>query len=166
MWQGLDQYVPIDVTETHSRDMAHNLCDMAHNQATGRFDVAADGYAMGITIFATLTGWPAVDAVRGRLDTRCDVDDDTEVVSIADGQAEWPPGLAIALHTVGMALVKSNRQRHITVRQAKERLQTLVDTRLPPAPPERRIVERECILCMSALRHIRFAWCAMTRLYV
>jgi len=82
---------------------------MAHNQATGRFGAAVDGYAMGITIFATLTGWPAVDAVRGKLDTRCEVDDDAKVVSIADVQAEWPLELAIALHTVGMALVKRNR---------------------------------------------------------
>jgi len=147
------------VTETHSRGITHN-------HATGRFDVAADGYAMGITIFATLMGWPAADAVCGRLDPQCDVDNDAQVVSIADGQAEWPPKLAIALHTVGMALVKRNRQRRITVRQAKERVQTLVDTRLSPAQPERRIVERECILCMSALRHVRFAWCAITRLYV
>jgi hypothetical protein len=139
---------------------------MAHNQATGRFDAAADGYAMGITILVTLTGWPAVDAVRGKLDARCDVDDDAEVVSIADVQAEWPPELAIALHTVGMALVKRNRQRRMTVREAKERVQTLVDRHLPPAPPEHRIVERECILCMSAPRHVRFAWCAMTHPYV
>jgi len=139
---------------------------MAHNQATGRFDAAVDGYAMGITIFDTLTGWPAVDAVRGKLDTRCEVDDDAQVFSIADVQAEWPPKLAIALHTVGMVLVKRNRQRRITVRQAKERLQKLVDTHLPPAPPEHHIVERECILRMSAPRHVRFAWCAMTHPYV
>jgi len=139
---------------------------MALHQATGRFDAAADGYAMGITIFSTLTGWPAVDPLRGRLDARCDIDDDAEVVLIADVQAEWPPELAIALHTVGMALVKRNRQRRMTVRQAKERLETLVDTHLPPAPPEHRIVERECILCMSAPRHVRFAWCAMTHPYV
>jgi len=104
--------------------------------------------------------------VGGKLDARCDVDDDAEVVSIADAQAEWPPELAIALHTVGMALVKRNRQRRMTVRQAKERVQTLVDGHLPPAPPEHQIVERGCIICMSAPRHVRFAWCAMTHLYV
>jgi len=131
-------------------------------QATGRFDTAADGYAMGITILATLTGWEAVDEVRGKLDARCEVDSDAQVVLIADGQADWPQELAIAVHRVGMALVKRNRQRRMTVREAKERIQTLVDRHLPPAAPEHRIVERECILCMARPRHIRFAWCDMS----
>ena len=143
-----------------------SLFDMAYNQATGRFDAAADGYAMGVTILATLTGWPAVDAVRGKLDARCDVRGDARIISIADERAEWPQELAIALHTVGMALVERNRDNRVTVREAKERLQTLVDTHLPPAPPEHRIVERECIICMSEPRHVRFAWSAMTHSYV
>jgi hypothetical protein len=138
---------------------------MTNNQATCRFDAAADGYAMGITILATLTGWPAVDEIRGKLDARCDVDDDAEVVSIADVKAEWPRELAIALHMVGMARVKRNRQRRITVQQAKERVQSLADVHLPSAPPEYDIMERECILCMSAPRHVRFAWCAITMLH-
>jgi len=56
-----------------------------------------------------------------------------------------------------MALVKRNRQRRITVQQAKERVQSLADVHLPSAPPEYDIMERECILCMSAPRHVRFA---------
>ena len=139
---------------------------MAHNQATGRFDAAADGYAMGVTVLATLTGWPAVDPVRGKLDARCDVRGDARIASIADERAEWPRELAIALHTVGMSLVERNRDNRVTVREAKERVQTLVDTHLPPAAPEHHIVERECILCMSAPRHVRFSWCVMTHSFV
>jgi len=138
---------------------------MAHNQATSRFDAAADGYAMGVTILATLTGWPAVDPVRGELGARCDVRGDA-IVSIADERAEWPRELAIALHAVGMALVERNRDNRVTVREAKERVQTLVDTHLPPAPPQHRIVERECLICMSAPRHVRFAWCVSTLIHM
>jgi len=136
--------------------------DIAYNQATGRFDAAADGYAMGVTILATLTGWPAVDAHQGKLDARCDVRGDARIVSIADVRAEWPQELAIALHTVGMSLVERNRDNRVTVREAKERVQTLVDRHLPPTAPQHRIVERECIICMSAPRHVRFAWCVLT----
>ena len=143
------------VTHTHSRDMPHN-------QVTGRFDAAADGYSMGVTILATLTGWPAVDRQLGKLDARCDVRGDARIVSLADVRAEWPQELAIAVHTVGMSLVERNRDNRVTVREAKERVQTLVDTHLPPAPPQHQIVERECIICMSAPRHVRFAWCVLT----
>jgi len=127
-----------------------------HFQFTGRFDESADGYAMGIAILVTLTGWPAVDAVRGKLDGRCEVEGEEEIVRIADQTAQWPREVAVEVHTVGMALITRNRDNRITVRQAKERLQSLTDEHLPPAPPAHQIVERECILCMSAPRHVRF----------
>ena len=63
---------------------------MAHTQATSRFDAAADGYAMGITILATLTGWAAVEPQLGKLDARCDVRGDARIVSLVDELAEWP----------------------------------------------------------------------------
>jgi len=159
-----DMIRPLDVHEPGSHQQATHThpSDILHNQATGRFDAAADGYAMGVTILATLTGWPAVDVQLGKLDARCDVRGDARIVSLADVQAEWPQELAIALHTVGMSLVERNRDNRVTVREAKERVQTLVDTHLPPAPPQHQIVERGCIICISAPRHVRFAWCVLT----
>jgi len=127
-------------------------------QTTGKFDESADGYAMGISILVTLTGLPAVDPDQGNLDGRCDVRNNAEIVALADVQAQWPQEVAIEVHKVGMALVMRNRAQRISVRQARERLQSLTDAYLPPAPPAHELVERECILCMSAPRHVRFEW--------
>ena len=44
-------------------------------QSTGRFDAAADGYAIGVSILVTLTGWAAVDPAEGHIIGRCEVDD-------------------------------------------------------------------------------------------
>ena len=129
-------------------------------QDTGKYDKAADAYAMGISILMTLTGLPAVDQDQGNLNGRCEVEDDAEIVALADVQAQWPREVAIEVHKVGMALIKrhANRARRMTVRQARERLQSLADAYIPPAPPEHESMERECILCMSAPRHVRFEW--------
>ena len=149
------------------RPAAHNVTTMTsiagtngfmdeHYQGSGRFDAAADCYSMGISILVTLTGLPAFEPSQGKLDGRCEVEDDDEIVALAETQAQWPREVAIAVHKVGMALVKRNRERRMTVRQARDRLQSLTDEYMPPAPPEHESVERECAICLSAPRYVRF----------
>ena len=125
-------------------------------QSTGRFDEAADGYAMGVSILVTLTGWAAVDPAQGHIIGRCEVDDIDDVVGLADARVEWEPEVVKTMHKVGMDLVKRNRSRRISVQEALERLQEAVNIYMPPALPTNVIVERECIMCMSAPRHVRF----------
>ena len=40
---------------------------------TGRFDEAADGYAVGVVLLMVLTGRPAVDPVLGPIIGHCEV---------------------------------------------------------------------------------------------
>jgi vacuolar-type H+-ATPase subunit H len=125
---------------------------------TGRFDESADGYAMGVVMLMLLTGRPAVDPIQQPIVGHCDVED-SEVLSLSDGNAgEWPIAVAAGLHQVGMALVKRNRERRITLNTALQRLQRLVDDHLAPAPVPEDLEERECMICMSAPRHVRFGW--------
>ena len=128
----------------------------AHFAATGRFDKEADCYSMGVTAQQVLTGWHANDAAAGHIVGRCTVEED-EVASIADVSAQWPEDVAIQVHRVAMGLTNPNRSRRLTAVAARERVQALVDTHVPPAPPAHAIEERECIICMSAPRHVRFA---------
>jgi len=131
---------------------------------TGQFDDAADCYAMGICILVTLTGLPALDPVRGKLDGRCDIRDNARIVALADEQAQWPREVVIMVHEVGMALVMRNRDDRMKVWQAKERLQSIIDEYIPPAPPAHESVERECTICMSAPRYVRFGECGHSAL--
>lgn len=133
-----------------------------HYQTTGRYDVMCDAYSMGVTVLVTLTGWPAVDSALGHIVGRCEVEE-SAVMSIADGRAQWPEAVAIELHTIGMGLVKANRARRMTVPDARERLQVLVESHLRPADaPD--TVERECVVCMSAPRTLRFSECGHSAL--
>ena len=125
--------------------------------STGRFDASADGYAMGVTLLVLLTCMPAIDPVRGNIVDRCDVEEE-EIVSLADGRAQWPAEVAREVYKVGMALVKRNRERRITVAVARQRIEALVEAHLPRAAPAVEMVERECVLCLSAPRHVRFGW--------
>ena len=122
----------------------------------GTFDASADGYAMGVTLLGLLTAKPAVDPARGHIIGLCEVDDASELASIVDERAQWPTAVAGEVHKAAMGLVKRNRERRITVSAALERLQALADTHLPRAPAAEDLVERECMMCMMAHRHVRF----------
>jgi serine/threonine protein kinase len=123
-------------------------------QNGGRFDEKADGYAVGVTLLVLLMGRPAV--VEGEhIIGRCDVEDVSEV---ADERAQWPSAVAEEVHKVGMDLVKQNRARRITLSTALHRLQQLVDAHPAPALEPEVVVERECMMCLSAPRHVRFGW--------
>ena len=128
-----------------------------HYARTGQFDASADGFSMGVTLLVLLTCLPAVDAVHGLIRDRCDVDEE-EVMSLVDASARWPPEVAFGVHRVALELAKprSRRDPRISVSEARVRLQTLADAHLPAAPPMQEFVERECVICMSALRHVRF----------
>ena len=125
--------------------------------STGRFDASADGYAMGVTLLVLLTCMPAIDPVRGHIVDRCDVEEE-EIVSLADGRAQWPAEVAREVYKVGMALVKRNRERRIAITMARQRIEALVEAHCPRAAPAVEMAERECVLCLSAPRHVRFAW--------
>jgi hypothetical protein len=130
------------------------LDDFYHN--TGRFDEKADGYAVGVTLLVLLTGRPAVDAERGHIIGLCEVDDSNEVALVSDVRAQWPRAVAEEVHKVGMALVKRSRERRITLSTALQRLQQLVDAHPTPEKVQEDLVERECMMCLSAPRHVRF----------
>jgi hypothetical protein len=66
--------------------------------------------------------------------------------------------VAQEVHKVGMDLVGRNRERRITLSTALQRLQQLVDANPAPASVPEVVVERECMMCLSALRHVRFGW--------
>ena len=121
-------------------------------QSTGRFDASADGYAMGVTLLVLLTCLPAIHPVQGHVVDRCDVEEE-EIAALADARARWPDAVAREVYKVAMALVKRNRERRITVAAARQRLEALV-----PPPVLGDMAERECVLCLSAPRHVRFAW--------
>ena len=122
---------------------------------TGRFDEIADAYAVGVTLLVLLSGVPAVDPVQGHIIGRCEVDD---VSLVADERAQWPSAVAQEVHKVGMDLVKRNRALRITLSTALQRLQQLVDANPARALEPEVVVERECMMCLSAPRHVRFGW--------
>jgi serine/threonine protein kinase len=123
-------------------------------QNGGRFDEKADGYAVGVTLLVLLTGRPAV--VEGEhIIGRCEVDD---VTLVADERAQWPSAVAQEVLKVSMDLVKRNRSMRITLSTALQRLEQLVDANPAPALEPEVVVERECMMCLSAPRHVRFGW--------
>ena len=122
---------------------------------TGRFDEIADAYAVGVTLLVLLSGLAAVDPVQGHIIGRCEVDD---VSLVADERAQWPSAVAQEVHKVGMDLVKRNRALRITLSTALQRLQQLVDANPARALEPEVVVERECMMCLSAPRHVRFGW--------
>ena len=107
-----------------------------------------------MTLLVLLTRWPAADPRQGPIVGRCEVESDEEVMCLADKGAQWPRAVAIELHKVARDLIKRNRSRRITITAARQRLESLVEAHLQPAPAD--ALERECILCMSAPRHVRF----------
>ena len=107
-----------------------------------------------MTLLVLLTRWPAADPRQGPIVGRCEVESDEEVMCLADKGAQWPRAVAIELHKVARDLIKRNRSRRITITAARRRLESLVEAHLQPAPAD--ALERECILCMSAPRHVRF----------
>jgi hypothetical protein len=135
-----------------------------HYEHTGRYDVMCDAYSMGVTVLVTLTGWPAVDVAVGHIVDRCCVEEDSDWGSVADERAKWPLAAAIELHKIGMGLVKVNpRARRMTVPDARARLQALVEAHLRAADaPD--TLERECVVCMSATRALRFSECGHSAL--
>ena len=124
-----------------------------HYATTGQYDAPADCFAMGVTLLVLLTRWPAAHPSQGPIDGRCEVEIDEDVMSLGDAE-QWPRAVAIEMHKVAMGLVKRNRIRRITITAAHQRLESLVEAHLQPAPAD--ALERECILCMSAPRHVRF----------
>jgi serine/threonine protein kinase len=137
-----------------------------HYQKTGRLDVKADAYSMGVTLLIILTGWPVFDEELGDIAGRCEVDG-SQVMDIADQRAEWPPEVAREMHKVALALVKRNRNARMSVSDAREKVQRLADRHLPSASAdggEGMHVERECLVCMSAPRHFRFGECGHSAL--
>ena len=72
--------------------------------------------------------------------------------------------MAIELHKIGMGLVKADpRARRMTVSDARARLQVLAEAHLRAADaPD--TVERECVVCMSAARALRFSECGHSAL--
>ena len=103
-----------------------------------------------------LTGWPALDRGEGRITDRCrELNDASEV---ADERAQRPRAVADEMYKVGMELTKPNRARRITLSAALLRLQQLVDAHPAPASAPVELVERECTICLSAPRHVRFGW--------
>jgi hypothetical protein len=132
-----------------------------HYEHTGRYDVMCDTYSMGVAVLVTLTGWPAVDAAVGHIMDRYYVEEDSDVRFITDERAQWPDAVAIELHKIGMGLVKADpRAQSMTVSDARARLQVTVlaeaHLRAADAPDT---VERECVVCMSAARALRFSEC-------
>ena len=79
-----------------------------------------------------------------------------DVSEVTDERAQWPSAVAEELHKVGMDLVKRIRARRITLSTALQRLQQLVDANPAPASAPEVVVERECMMCMSAPQHVRF----------
>ena len=125
-------------------------------QVSGRYDESADGFAMGVTLLVILTGRRATDPVRGHIIGQCEVDDASEVAEIVDARAGWPREVSVEVHSVAMAPVKRNRARRITVAAARQRLEALASRHLPRPLEAEVVLERECMLCMSAPRHVRF----------
>ena len=121
--------------------------------STGRFDASCDGYAMGVTLLVILTRWPAVDESHGPIFGRC-FDNEEEIVALAHAGADWPRDVAAEVYKVGMALVHPTRARRITVTVARQRIAALAEAH--PAPADH-MAERECVMCLSAPRHARFA---------
>ena len=64
--------------------------------------------------------------------------------------------MAQEVHKVGLDLVNRNRARRITLSTALQRLEQLVDANPAPALEPEVVVERECMMCLSAPRHVRF----------
>ena len=121
-------------------------------------DKLADGYAMGITLLVILTRWRAIEPEAGHIHSRCLSPDEHDfVVTIAHQLAGWPREVAMQVLSVALDLTKPERRARITVSAARERLQRLADDHLPrAAAPAVEAVERECIVCLSALRQVRF----------
>ena len=71
-------------------------------------------------------------------------------------RAHWPRAVAEEVHKVGMDLVKRNRAWRITLSTALQRLQQLVHASPAPAFQPEGVVERQCMICLSAPRHVRF----------
>ena len=134
----------VNVSSVNSIAGTNGYMDV-HYQTTGRYDVMCDAYSMGVTVLATLTGWPAVDSALGHIVGRREVEE-SDVGSIADERAQWLEAVAIELHTIGMGLVKGNRARRMTVPDARAQLQVLVESHLRAADaPD--TVESECVSC-------------------
>ena len=123
---------------------------------TGRFDEAADGYAVGVTMLALLKGSGAIDPDQGHIIGQFEDLDDVSVV--ADTRVQWPREVVNGVHKVGMGLVKRNRAMRISLTAALEQLQQLVNTHISPVSELQDLVERECLMCLSAPRHVRFGW--------
>ena len=114
---------------------------------------------MGVTLLVLLTGRPAVDPMRGHIIGQCDVEDRArDVPRLSDTTARFPSAVAVEVHAVGMDLVMRSRDRRITLSAALQRLQQLVDAHPAPASAPENLVERDCMVRLSAPRHVRFGW--------
>jgi len=123
--------------------------------AQGQFDKLADGYAMGIALLVILTRWRAIEPEAGHIHARClDRGEHEHVVTIAHQRAGWSRQVATEVLGVALDLTKPARGSRITVSAARERLQRLADAHLPRAAAP--VGERECVVCMSAPRQVRF----------
>jgi len=125
-----------------------------HVLQTGRYDKKNDGYALGVTMLQVLTNWPVMDEAlgdEGHVIVRCSERGLEVENTLPDGM--WKRVLDIALD-----LVKPARGRRMLVANARERLEGELgqlpqeSVQEPVQEPE----ERECIVCLSAPREVRY----------
>jgi serine/threonine protein kinase len=122
-------------------------------EPSGRYDKKTDGYAFGVTMLQVLTKWPVFDEALG--------DDGNIIQRCSQRGLEienlLPDGMWKRLLDIALALVKQDRGRRISVAAARERLEGELDELDRCAPvPVQEPVERECIICMSAAREVRY----------
>ena len=122
-----------------------------HVLQTGRYDKKNDGYALGVTMLQVLTNWPVMDEAlgdEGHIIARSSERGLQIANTLPDGV--WKRALDIALD-----LVKPARGRRVSVAGARERLEGELG-QLPQEPVQEPEEERECIVCLSAPREVRY----------
>jgi hypothetical protein len=124
-----------------------------HAVQSGRYDKKTDGYAFGVTMLQVLTNWPVFDEALGddgHIIQRC-FERGLEIDNLL------PDGMWKRLLGIALALVKQDRRRRISVADARSCLEGELDELDLGAPvPVQEPVERECIVCMSAAREVRY----------
>jgi serine/threonine protein kinase len=136
-----------------------------HAVQSGRYDKKTDGYAFGVTMLQVLTKWPVFDEAlgdEGHIIQRCserglEIDNLLLLLAGRIGANSLPDGMWKRLLNIALALVKQDRRRRISVADARMRLEGELDELDLRAPvPVQEPVERECIVCMSAAREVRY----------
>lgn len=118
---------------------------------SGRYDKKNDGYGFGVTMLQVLTNWPVLDEALG---------DDGSIIDRCSEQGlelenTLPDGMWRRLLGIALDLVKSARGRRMSMADARRRLEDELD-QIPSAPALYETVERQCIVCLSAPREVRY----------